>query len=225
MNIRRLGGRRRAALRVGCWLGGLLGTGLLAASALHAWTTSCSAPANISQFCYATAATITLTLADFGLVTMATALPEGTIVATQLQPLDTLLSSPSVTVPNMGGSVAADGTLTSPDLVDATFPTVPTNYIWRFQLTAAQHDPPPPTFAITAESYVLSNSSGTNKGAFSHSVYPTSRLKVELIPGALSDQKSANRWYVYRAFGLKMDLNGIKYSGNYTGTIQSTITY
>jgi len=223
MNTRRPGGRRWAAFRVGCRICAFLGAGLPAVAAANIGCDN--PPGSPPQFCLENSKTITINLSDLGLAGDGMAVGDtGGIVATQINPLDPATSNP-VDVPATVGTLPASGIITLP-LVSPNVPLASeTDYIWRLLMRDNLHDKLPPQ----PDTYIIANSTGTNTGELSHGLYATPRLPVRLILGSRVDQavvvdKKTN-WYVSRQLSLEIDLSAIRYSGDYTGFITTTLAY
>jgi hypothetical protein len=212
VNTRRSGGRFQAALCVSAFLGALAlpgGQGVMAAI----------------YFDTENPPRITLTIGQFGLTNPQTAQGSiGTVLADEIEPLGIVDIDPSLFVPSsIGGSVAADGTITVPLAFSYD------DYVWRLRITTKNECD---NFRLTTvtDTYDFEIPAGTNSGRLPKTTAPTSQqLKVTLVPvpGLVREYETTKLCYVYRKLNLKIDLSSIRYSGRYRArpSFDSTVTY
>lgn len=164
---------------------------------------------------------------DFGVSSSSgVAMPQGGMTAVEIAPMmfDTAYS---VSVPvsrignNLTDNVADDGTITK------TLVSGSSTYVWRVVISGGKSSE-----RATARNQLLNNlqdvhtfteSLGGSTGYLSHTSNSGRKLKVTLVEGTLGNTTS-NTSYVWRNMTLVIDLKNVRYSGSYTGTLNSAIT-
>jgi hypothetical protein len=140
------------------------------------------------------------------------------MIADQVDPLDPLLvnrTSLDLT-PDTFAVGAQDGIVSMP------LATAWNTYIWRIRAA----NPAEYNQFLTAnlEASVTLESTGASTGTMTHTVYPGGpELQVTVIPGTITWVAPQRR--IWQPLTLDIDLRNIRYSGNYSGTLRSTITW
>lgn len=161
------------------------------------------------------------TNADLGLSSAANSLSQTAITSIQLQPLDVLLSNPSVNVPvDLSGTVPANGIITK------SLQTSSTDYIWRLQMGLLEYW----FYNLNNESetYSVAGSGNTN-GLLTHTTFSSAKLPVNIEPGAQFWNSSGSglfgNSYLSRRLDIQIDLSNVRYSGTYRANITTRVTY
>jgi hypothetical protein len=153
------------------------------------------------------------------------AMPQGGMIAVEISPEALFDSTYRVNVPvsqigNMTDTVDDNGTITKP------LATSSVTYVWRVNIsggTAAER-----TAARTQllsnliDEHVFSESLGGSTGYLTHTSIADGKLRVTVLEESLGST-TANPSYVWRNMSLIIDLNNVRYSGSYTGTMNATI--
>lgn len=175
--------------------------------------------------------TITLSRSsDFG-VSSSTGDPmaQGTMTAVEIDPLGTFTGSITVPVSQIGttaDTVADDGTITKPLASSSTV------YIWRATISGGSNTSRTTEknalMSTLVDTYAFAESLGNMTGNLSHTSNSSRKLAVTLAKGTLSTTATGsttpNPSYVWRNLNLIINLNNVRYSGNYTGALNSILT-
>ena len=153
---------------------------------------------------------VTVALADLGLSATATPIAEGPL--TSIQALDDTMANQQVFIPSIATAYQKPvGTSYS-------------NYFWRLKMANADHTGWNKT---VTPSYVVTSATGSLGGRLSRTTSPTTAtipVSITTSPTQVFTQ-SAGSWYLYQQVNLSIDLANIAYSGTYSGTVTTTLTY
>ncbi|MCW8819827.1 MAG: hypothetical protein OQK61_05900, partial [Ignavibacteriaceae bacterium] len=93
-------------------------------------------------------------------------------------------------------------------------------WLWRYRQQKNEH-PSQPSFSLT---YAIEDDSGKS-GRLTHTSDSASWLEVTVIDQEILDNSTNNRWRFFGYARLEFDISNARRSGDYTGTILTTLTY
>jgi hypothetical protein len=158
---------------------------------------------------------ITFTVSDLGLSASGMAIPEGGI--TSIQQSD-------------GSMVNTPSTITIPVIVTVYSKPVGTSYtdyFWRLKMNDTDHTNWVNNNRTVSPAYTIRSTTDSVANRLSKTTSPltaTIPVSITTSPTQVFTQ-SGTSWYLYQQSTLSIDLSNVSYSGTYSGTVTTTLTY